>query len=184
MNWYAVTTRPNLEKSATAGLQGKGLEAWLPLYRVRRRWSDRIKQLDLPVFAGYTFCRFQPDRRALVVITPGATGIVGFAGSPAPIDDAEIAALRQTIASGVEVQPWPFVKVGQRVVVTSGPLTGVEGIVQEFRKEYRLIVSISMLQRSLSVEIDRYSIEPLGNAAAQPSLACAGVARRPSPAFV
>jgi transcription antitermination factor NusG len=153
VNWFAVTTKPNLEKSATAALEGKGLEAFLPFYRVRRRWSDRTKELMLPLFPGYSFCRLDPSHRGLVLTTPGTTGIVRFGDKFAPIPDEQIEAVRQTVNSGLAVQPWPFLRTGQRVAVVSGPLTGVEGIVTELKKEYRLVVSIEMLQRSMAVEI-------------------------------
>src|SRR5689334_2720821 len=140
VNWYAVTTRPNLEKSATAALESKGLEAFFPFYTVRRSWSDRVKQLELPLFPGYSFCRLAPSLRRLVLTTPGATGIVRFGDKLAPIPEEQIQAVRQAVSSGLEVQPWPFIRTGQRVALSCGPLTGVEGVVVELKKQYRLVV--------------------------------------------
>ena len=82
MSWYAITTRPNLEKTVAAGLEAKGLESWLPVYRVRIRWSDRIRQLKLPLFRGYAFCNHDYSRRIMILPCPGATGIVGFGSRP------------------------------------------------------------------------------------------------------
>jgi len=161
VNWFAVTTKPNLEKSTTTALAGRGLEAFLPSYRVRRRWSDRVKELDLPLFPRYTFCRLAPSRRALVTSTPGATGLVRVGNKLAPIPEEEIEAVRKMVNSGLDVQPWPFLRAGQKVTVVTGPLTGVTGIVLELKKEYRLLVSIEMLQRSISVEIDHDSVTPI-----------------------
>jgi transcription antitermination factor NusG len=158
MSWLAVTTRPNLEKGATAALGAKGLEAYLPVHRVRRRWSDRIKEMDVPLFAGYTFCR--PDPVQHVLPAPGVTGIVSFGDRPALIDDSEIAAVRKTLESGVPVEPWPFVREGQPVTIAYGPLAGVDGLVLKIKKQYRLVVSITLLQRSISVEIDRDWVRP------------------------
>lgn len=167
-HWFAVTIRPNLEKNATAVLDAKGLETYLPLYRVRRRWSDRVKELELPLFPGYTFCHHHPTLR--VFPAPGVTGIVSFGDGPALIPDSEIAAVRRSVESGLCVQPWPFIRAGQRVALVRGPLAGVEGIALNFKKPYRLIVSIHLLQRSLAVEIEHDWARPVGPAP-PPSLA-------------
>lgn len=153
--WFAITTKPNLEKATSAALQARGLETFLPLYHVRCRWSDRIKELDLPLFAGYTFSRFEPARRVPVLSTPGALSIVGFGNCPAAIAESEIAAVRRIIASGLPAEPWPFLKLGARVLIEYGPLEGLEGIILSLKKQSRLVVSVSMLQRLVAVEIDR-----------------------------
>jgi transcription antitermination factor NusG len=165
MSWFAVTTRPNLEKGVTTALSAKGLQAYLPTYRVRRRWSDRMKELEMPVFSGYAFCRPDPVRRVLP--TPGVTGIVSFGNVPAMIDDAELEAVRRAVESGLPLEPWPFVQEGQPVTIVYGPLTGVEGQVVKVKNQCRLVVSISMLQRSMSVEIDREWARPANPIAKQ-----------------
>lgn len=151
-DWLAVTTKPNLEKIATEALLAKGLDVYLPLSRVRRRWSDRVKELELPVFPGYTFCLADPRRN--VFPSPGVTGVVSFGAGPALIPNSEIAAVRRAIESGLPMQPWPFIHAGQRVSIVHGPLAGIEGIVVGVKKQSRLVVSITMLQRSISVEIE------------------------------
>jgi transcription antitermination factor NusG len=139
---------------ALATLCGKGFEAYLPMYRSRRRWSDRVKQVDLPLFPGYLFCRFQPSDRLAVLTTPAVIGIVGAGKTPIAVDNDEINAIRAILHSGLAAQPWPFLSVGARVYVEAGPLAGVEGIITNTDKIHRLIVSVSLLQRSVAVEID------------------------------
>jgi Transcription antiterminator len=159
--WFAIRVKSNFESVAASGLRGRGLEEFLPQYRVRRRWSDRVRTLDLPLFPGYVFCRFDPQDRLPVLTTPGVLHVVGFANQPAPIDDNEIAAIQNLVKSGLPAEPWPFLRVGQRVRVSSGPLTGTEGIVVQLKQKCRLIVSVSLLQRSVAVEIDRDCITPI-----------------------
>jgi transcription antitermination factor NusG len=165
-NWLAVTTKPNLEKIATEALYEKGLDAYLPLYRVRRRWSDRVKELELPLFPGYTFCVTNPTRS--VFPTPGVTGVVSFGAGPALIPDSEIVAVRRAIESGLPMQPSPFIHAGQQVSIVYGPLAGIEGIVVKVKKQYCLVVSITMLQRSISVDIEEDWVRPVGTAPRSP----------------
>lgn len=155
LSWFGVRTRSNQEKTAATMLEAKGFEPYLPSYSVRRRWSDRVVETTLPLFPGYVFCRFDVSQRVPVVSTPGVVSVVAFGNVPAPIDDSEIEAIQSLIQSGVTVQPHPYLREGQRVRVTNGPLEGVQGILIQKRSEWRMIVSITLLQRSISVEIDR-----------------------------
>jgi len=159
--WYGVRTRSNHERIAAAILEGKGYEHYLPLYRTRRRWSDRVVTIDLPLFPGYVFCRFDPRRRVPIVSTPGVIGIVGFGNEPAPIPDIEIEAIDQILRSGLLTEPHPFLREGQRVRVTQGALKNMEGILAKRKSDYRLVVSVNMLQRSVAVEIDQDSVTPV-----------------------
>jgi transcription antitermination factor NusG len=153
-NWYAVRVRPNLEKSVCDFLQTKGLEAFLPTYQEPRNWSDRVKILNLPLFPGYLFCRTNDDRRLPILTTPGVRDIVGFGKTPAPIPEFEIDAVRRFIHCDLKVKPWPFLRIGQKVTIQKGPLSGIEGILQEFKGGCRVVVSISLLQRSIAAELD------------------------------
>jgi transcription antitermination factor NusG len=153
--WFGIRTRSNQEKMAASGLESKGFEHYLPTYRSRRRWSDRIVESDQPLFSGYVFCRFNPQQRLPIVTTPGVVSIIGFGKEPAPIADSEIEAVQTVLRSGLAAEPCPFLREGQRVRVKRGALEGVEGILLRKKSEWRMIVSISMLQRSLAVEIDR-----------------------------
>ncbi len=156
--WHAIRTRSNHEKLAASCLQSKGFHQYLPVYRDRRRWSDRVVESEQPLFPGYVFCRFDARKRVPVISTPGVVSIVGFGSEPAPIPDEEIEAVRLIMHSGHAAKACPFLKEGQRVRIKYGALEGLEGILVNKKSEWRMIVSISMLQRSVSVEIDREKI--------------------------
>jgi transcription antitermination factor NusG len=159
--WFALRVRSNHERVAAMHLRGRGIEEFAPTYVAERQWSDRKKQIDQFLFPGYVFCRLNPAERMPALSVPGAVTLVGFGSGPTPIPTEEIQAIRQMIDSGLLVAPWPFLQKGQRVLVERGPLEGVEGILQEIRKTFRLVVSIQMLQRSVSVELDRAWIRPV-----------------------
>ena len=161
LSWYALQIQSKLGSVASATLCGKGCEAYLPLYRCGHRWSDRVKQLDLPLFPGYLFCRFDVRDRLPILTTPGVISIVGAGKTPVPVDDEEIEAIRAILRSGLAAQPWPFLRVGSKVYVEGGPLAGVEGIIANTDKVYRLVVSVSLLQRSVAVEINREWARPI-----------------------
>jgi transcription antitermination factor NusG len=145
-------------------LQEKGYEVFLPAYVSSRKWSDRVKSLSLPLFPGYLFCRFDVNARLPILITPGVQSIVGVGKTPVSVDEAEISAVHHVLEAGVPAQPWPYVAMGQRVLVEQGPLEGLTGIVVRAKGADRLIVSVSLLMRSVSVEIDRDWIQPLETA--------------------
>ncbi len=159
--WFAVTVRPQHEQSAERGLASKGLETYVPLYLAVRQWSDRTKTLQLPLFPGYVFCRFDRTQHTTVVRTPGVRMIVSFGGEPAPVPDRELEAVRKMLASGSEVEPWPFLEAGQRIRIASGPLSGVEGTLVETPESCRLVVNIEMFQRSCAVRVDRDNVVAL-----------------------
>jgi transcription antitermination factor NusG len=158
--WFAVHVKARHEKAVYDLLSFKQYDGFLPLYRSRRQWADRIKHVDLPVFPGYVFCRFDPKHCLPIVATPGVLRIVGFGDGPLPVDDSEIAAVRRIVTSDLQVEAWPFLSTGMRVRVCCGSLRGTEGTLVSFRGSDRLVVSIGLLQRSCAVEIDRAWIEP------------------------
>lgn len=153
--WYGVRTRSNCERLAAVGLENKGYQQYLPAYRNRRRWSDRVVETEQPLFPGYVFCRFDARKRLPVVTTPGVVSVVGFGNEPAPIEDSEIEAVQTILRSGLAAEPCPFLREGQRIRINRGSLENLEGILLKKKSEWRMIVSVSMLQRSISVEIDR-----------------------------
>jgi transcriptional antiterminator NusG len=157
--WFAVQVKGRREKMAHELLQCKGYESFLPLYQCKRRWSDRIKEFELPLFPGYLFCRFNPYHRLGVLKTLGVVCIVGLGKVPVPITDEEIAAVRSITRSHLPAQPWPFLQIGKRVRIESGPLRGLEGIILSFKSNCRLVVSVNLLQRSVAVEIDSTWVE-------------------------
>ncbi len=153
-SWFALRVRPRHEKTTAAGLRQKGLEEFLPLHTIRRRWSDRFMDVEEPYFPGYVFCRFDVRDRMPVLNTLGVVSIIGIGKTPAPVEDSEIAALQGVVKSGCGAQPWPFLHVGQFVRIDAGPLTGLVGRLVEVKKSSRLVISVTLLQRSLAVEID------------------------------
>jgi transcription antitermination factor NusG len=159
--WFALRVRSNYERIAGVHLRDRGCEEFSPTYRTERQWSDRKKQIDLPLFPGYIFCRLNPEDRLPVLTIPGAVGLVGFGKGPSAVPDYEIDAVRRMIGSGLLVAPWPFLGTGQTVLIERGPLAGVEGIVQEIKKTFRLVVSIHLLQRSVCAEVDRTWVRPV-----------------------
>ena len=158
--WYALQVASRCEKAVASGLDMRGFHHFLPLYRSRRRWSDRIQDVDLPLFTGYVFCRLDVSRRLPVLLIPGVVRIVGLGKVPIPVDASEIAAVETVVRSGLLAKPWPFLKTGQTVTIEEGPLRNVSGILMEVSGSEQLIVSISLLQRSLAVAVPRRSIRP------------------------
>jgi transcription antitermination factor NusG len=159
--WFALRVRSRYESLVAAHLAGKGYEWFLPTHISRRQWSDRLKKSELPLFPGYLFCRFDPLDRLPILETPGLISIVGIAKTPIPVDEAEMKAVRMLVASGLPYQPWPYFKVGQRVRIEYGALCGLEGILQSVKGGHRIVVSLSLLQRSVAAEIDSTWVSPI-----------------------
>jgi transcription antitermination factor NusG len=153
--WYVVRTRSNQEKIAATALASKGFEEYLPCYKAQRRWSDRVVETSLPLFPGYVFCRFDASLRSPIITTPGVVSLVAFGKDPAPIPDSEIEAIKDVLRSDPTAEPCPFLKEGQRVRIKYGLLQGLEGILLKEKSKWRIVVSITMLQRSVSAEVDR-----------------------------
>lgn len=158
--WFALSVVPRKEKVTAQTLRAKGYEDFLPMYSVRRRWSDRMKTVEMPLFPGYVFCRFDPRTRLPILKIPTVMSVAGLGRTPEAIPDAEIAALQVVCKSGVNAIPCPYLTAGAKVRILEGPLTGLEGILIE-DKETRLVLSVTLLQRSVSVEVDRDWIAPI-----------------------
>jgi transcription antitermination factor NusG len=150
---------PPARKNVALALAGKGLEAFLPLYTTVHRWKDRDKKLQLPLFPCYVFLRNPVDHWQRILATPGVHSVVGFGGRPAEIPVSEIEAVRRVVGSPVQAEPHPFLKCGDRVRVTAGPLQGLEGRLIRKKSLWKLLVSVEMLQRSVAVEIDATMVE-------------------------
>jgi len=159
--WFAVQVKPRCEKVVATVLDHKGFEQFCPSYKSRNRWSDRMKTVEMPLFPGYIFCRLDPQYRLPVLVTPGVLHFVGIGRFPVSIDDAEIASIQSVVQSGLRMEPWPFLEVGQRVQIEDGPLSGLEGILVEVRKLHRIVLSVTLLRRSVAVEVERQWVSPL-----------------------
>jgi transcription antitermination factor NusG len=159
--WYALQVRATHEKRVARLLGLKGYEHFLPLYRVRRRWSDRVKEMDQPLLPGYLFCRFASHARTPILKLEGVTRVVGIGCVPIPIEEEEIVAIQRVVGSGLDVRPHVFLSTGQRVRIDTGPFEGVEGLIVEIKRRHRLIVGISALQRAISIDIDSAWVTPV-----------------------
>jgi transcription antitermination factor NusG len=158
--WYAVRTAAGREKAVSGQLSNKGYEQFLPAYRTKRQWSDRVKQIELPLFPGYLFCRFDINSRLPILVTPGVKLIVGYGKTPIPVCDDEIEAIRTVVRSGAVAEPWPFLEAGQRVRIQDGSLNGVEGILLQVKNSWRVVLSVELLRRAVAVEVDRAAVVP------------------------
>lgn len=159
--WWALYTRHQHEKTVAEMLTAKGFDVFLPVYDSIRRWKDRRKVLSLPLFPCYVFVRGQLDRRLQVVSTPGVHMLLTRGEQIAVIPEEEIGAIRRAVEGSFRVEPHPFLKVGERVRVTRGSLTGVEGILVRKKNLYRLVLSVDMLAQSVGVEVDASDVEPV-----------------------
>lgn len=158
--WFALQVKARYENIIATGLVGKGYECFLPTYKKRRRWTDRIRESDQPLFPGYLFCRLDPLHRFPILVTPGVISIVGVGKVPVPVDEKEIDAIQTALSSHAESQPWPYLQEGQKVKVEYGPLTGLEGIVLDIRGQKKLLLSLTLLQRSVAIQLDRTWVAP------------------------
>jgi len=158
--WYALYVRSRHERVVENALRGKGYAAFSPFYRIKRKKVDRTTEVDVPLFPGYVFCRFDANKRLPVLVTPGIVEIVP-ANKPEPVDEVEITSIRTLALSGFPVQPWPFLRSGQRIRLEDGPLCGTEGTFVRVKDEYHLVVSVTLLQRAVSVVVDRDAALPL-----------------------
>jgi transcription antitermination factor NusG len=161
LKWFALRVRSRSENITATFLQGTRYEWFLPTYKCRRQWSDRIKQLEVALFPGYLFCRFNPQDQLPIMKTPGVISIVGTGHTPIAVDQDEITALRALVNSGLPREPWPYLQVGQRVRIEHGALCGVEGILLDLKGVHRVVLSVTLLRRSVAAEIDRAWVMPI-----------------------
>ena len=186
-HWFAILVKPRHEKAVSAALRSRQYEEFLPTRRVRRKWSDRFKVVEMPLLAGYTFCRFDPRDKVLILRTPGVRRIVGWGAIPVAVEEAEIETLRTVIRTGLPATPCHYLRTGQYISLDRGPLSGLRGLVVNTQSRNRIVVSITLLQRSVFVEVEREWISPedrlraLQGPAGQAALAGRGsIARLPA----
>jgi transcription antitermination factor NusG len=154
-SWFAIQVRSKCEVSVAEALKRKGYEEFLPMYRTRQRWSDRWKEIELPLLTGYVFCRFSQDEaRGPIVTTQGVTRIVGFGRELAPVSDQEIENIRTVLKHKPKATPCRYGQIGDKVRVVVGPLTGIEGILTAYKNRAQLVLSVTTVQSSIAVEID------------------------------
>lgn len=161
VEWFAVRVRARAEPTVSQFLQNRGFDTLCPTFQERRQYSDRVKTLDSALFPGYLFCQMDRNDRLPVLSAPGVETIVGFGREPHPVDPLEILALQAVIRSGLLARPHPFLRVGQKVRVESGPLASLEGILVATKTDHRLVLSVSLLQRSIAAEVDSSQVRPI-----------------------
>jgi transcription antitermination factor NusG len=152
--WYAVQVKGRQETQISQVLRFKGYETLVPVYKAKKKWSDRNKIVELPLFPGYIFCRLDPQVQGKIISTPGVRSIVGFGRGPVPVREDEIASLKILMESGAECGPHAFFYAGQEVEVVGGPLTGVKGVVVSNGRKTRIVISVELIQGSVVVEVD------------------------------
>src|SRR5713101_1802136 len=161
--WYALQVKTRWETSTTTLLSGKGYRTFLPTFKKERLCRGKSQELTAPLFPGYVFCQFDPHNRLPVLVTPGVIAVVGRGRIPVPVEDSEIEAIQRMISSGLRAEPWPYLEVGQRVRIDDGALSGLRGILLSFKGTRRIVVSVSLLRRSVSLEIDRFSVSAMAS---------------------
>ena len=157
--WYAAHTHANHEKHVAEQLAQKSVEHFLPLYQTVRRWKDRMVQLQRPLFPGYIFVRLALHDRLHVLRVPGVAKLVGFNGTPSALPQGEIDSLRTSLATGVHAEPHPYLTVGCRMRVKSGPLLGMEGILVRKKNRERFVLSLDLIVRSVAVDVDGVDLD-------------------------
>jgi transcription antitermination factor NusG len=156
IGWYALKVRARSEAVAAAALLNRGYQSFAPSYRERRKYSDRIKIVELAAFPGYIFARFGSQDKVPVLTSPGVASVVRCAGIPTPIEDNEIAAIRRLLAGGA--QPIPYLRCGQRVRIEYGVFAGTEGVLTRIDNRSFLTLSVEVLHRSIAVSIDENQV--------------------------
>lgn len=153
--WFAILVRTGREKTANLLLENSGYECLLPVSKSTRHWSDRTKVIEMPLFPGYLFCRMNPHNRLTVLMTPGVMQIVGVGKTPVPVEEEEIEAIQRVQKSGLSAMPWPYMQIGNVAQILEGPLRGLTGIIVRIKSGMKLVLSVSLLQRSVAVEVER-----------------------------
>lgn len=161
VSWFALQVRARQEFRISEHLRSNGYELCLPVYKCSKRWSDRVKEVETALFPGYLFCRFDPLHRLPILKIPGVIQIVGFNRQPVPVNEDEIRAIQAVVDSGLPSQPYPYLEMGDEVQIESGPLRGLEGLLVEFQGNHRLVLSVTLLQRSVAVNIDSACVTSL-----------------------
>jgi transcription antitermination factor NusG len=162
--WFALQVRTRWEGSTAVLLSGKGYQTFLPTYKTKKRWKGRVREVESALFPGYVFCHFDAQKRLPILVTPGVISVVGQGRIPMAVDDTEIAAIQTVVASGLRAEPWPYLELGQRIRIEQDVLQGLEGILVNFKGNHRIVVSVSLLRRSVALEIDRSCVKPVGPA--------------------
>lgn len=159
--WYAAHIRSRHEKRVADQLAGKDVNFFLPLYTAQHRWKDRLARVELPLFPGYMFVQISLAERLRVLEVPGVVRLVSAGGEPVPLDEGEINILRHGLSNKVIAEPYPYLKVGDRVRIKSGSLAGLEGILLRKKDTLRVVISVDLIMRSIAVDVPAADLEVL-----------------------
>jgi transcription antitermination factor NusG len=159
-HWYAVYTRSRHEKTVADQLAHKSVEHFLPLYETIRKWKNGPSKVHLPLFPGYLFVHISLRERLQVLQVPGVVQLVGSNGVALALPQADIETIRDAMTKGLQAHPHPYLKVGSRVRIRTGPLEGLHGILLRKKGKVRLVVSVDLIMRSISIDIDESEVEP------------------------
>jgi transcription antitermination factor NusG len=159
-HWYAVYTRSRHEKTVAEQLVHKSVDHFLPLYETVRKWKNGNFKVRLPLFPGYLFVHIALQERLRVLQVPGVVQLVGSSGMPLALPQLEIETIRDALTKGLQAHPHPYLKVGSRVRINNGPLEGLHGILLRKKGKLRLVVSVDLIMRSISIDVDASEVEP------------------------
>jgi transcriptional antiterminator RfaH len=161
--WFALSVKPRFDKAVTAALESKGFEAFLALRTQRNIYGVRCREVELPIFPGYVFCRFDVLSRLPILTTPGVLQVLGVGQRPMPVPDDEIVSLKTAIDARIGLQAFPFPPIGQQVCIRHGALAGVQGTVVNLKHSRKIVLSVSLLQRSVLLEVDYDKVDVMSS---------------------
>jgi transcriptional antiterminator RfaH len=156
--WFTLQTKPRHERNIERQLSRKGYECFTPTYRLKRKWSDRVVEIDFPLFPTYVFCRLNPSVLGQLLSIRGVVRVVGFGGRPVEVDVEEVESLQLLARSSLLREPWKYLPDGIVVLVETGPLAGIQGIIRTDENRRQLIISITLLQRSVAIHLDKDTV--------------------------
>jgi len=159
-DWYAIHIKSRTEFVVSHLLTNKGYQTVLPIYKKKKRLSDRTKEVDVPLFPGYLFSFFDVRKRLPILKTPGVLRIVGIGKKPVAVEQQEMESILRVLEAGVLACPTRYMNAGSRVLIESGPLSGLKGILLEHKEYRKVVLSITLLQRSIAVEVDEGWVVP------------------------
>jgi transcription antitermination factor NusG len=159
-NWFAAYTSSRHEKSVASHFRERQIESFLPLYSTRHRWKNGCDvSLELPLFPNYVFVHIDPRERVRILEVPGVFSLVGFGRNPARLPDSEIEAIRSALGHR-KIEPHPYLVVGERVRIKTGPMTGMEGVLLRKKSNFRVVLAIDAIMQCVAVEVDADDLEP------------------------
>ena len=166
--WYAVQTNPRHEKRVFARFQENAISSFLPLYASLNRWKDRTVRVQLPLFPGYIFVHIDLLDRLSVLRVGGVVRFVGFGNGATALEPGEVESLRLALTQGLQVAPHPYLKIGRRARVVTGPLQGMVGILVKKKNRERFVISLDTIKRAMAVEVGAFELEPFDRAPSPP----------------